>query len=342
MDFPKQIKQHKNESDSFAIILYKLKDLGIFRNMTQQDYGIDFELEIVENGCVCGHCVKIQVKSSENLRTDDSSHPIISGIKQSTLRYWAELSYNIPVIALCVDLKIETIYSTGALFWQSISLLNATDSSKSIKFNTFQRVEDLISEIRRIAIGYSLREALYAHKWLLRNLYDIFKMYMDSRWLDQGSQDVDLNFFRTYLEYARVILMHDICTNSMLKDVDESLLSYDYYYKKRKYEEPCNVEICCGLREIFLPVLNALESYRQRVLDTGYYWCYHDDDYLKLVLETRIPMIGTKEKLDSFNYDVFLSKQENCRFPYGLIDKIETKAKCKKGELLNYLLAKHC
>lgn len=310
MDFPKQIKQHKNESDSFAIILYKLKDLGIFRNMTQQDYGIDFELEIVENGRVCGHCVKIQVKSSENLRMDDSGRPIISGIKQSTLRYWAEISYSVPVIALCVDLNSEAIYSTGALFWQSVSLLDATDSSKSIRFNKIRRFEDLTSEIRRIANGYSLRDFLYAHKWLLRNLHNIFEMYMNSRWLDQGCQNVDLNLFRSYLEHARVILMQDICTKSMLKDVDESLLYYDYYYKNRKYEEPCNVEICCGLREIFLPVLNALESYRQRVLDTGYYWCYHDDDYLKLVLETRIPMIGTKEKLDSFNYDVFCQSRK--------------------------------
>lgn len=29
MDFPKRIKQHKSQSDSFAILLYKLKDLGI-------------------------------------------------------------------------------------------------------------------------------------------------------------------------------------------------------------------------------------------------------------------------------------------------------------------------
>ena len=48
MNFPKQIQQHKNESDSFAIILYKLRELGIFRNVTSQDYGIDFEIEVVE------------------------------------------------------------------------------------------------------------------------------------------------------------------------------------------------------------------------------------------------------------------------------------------------------
>lgn len=47
MDFPQIIKQHKNESDSFAIILYKLREIGIFRNVTESDYGIDFEIEVI-------------------------------------------------------------------------------------------------------------------------------------------------------------------------------------------------------------------------------------------------------------------------------------------------------
>lgn len=58
--------------------------------MTAQDYGIDFEIELVEDGRVCGHCVKVQVKSSENLYKDKDERPSIGGIKQTTLRYWAE------------------------------------------------------------------------------------------------------------------------------------------------------------------------------------------------------------------------------------------------------------
>ena len=30
MDLPNQIKQHKAESDSYAILLYHLRDVGIF------------------------------------------------------------------------------------------------------------------------------------------------------------------------------------------------------------------------------------------------------------------------------------------------------------------------
>ena len=64
MNFPKRIEQHKHESDSFAVILYKLKEIGIFRNITESDYGIDFEIEVVNGNQVEGHCIKVQVKSS--------------------------------------------------------------------------------------------------------------------------------------------------------------------------------------------------------------------------------------------------------------------------------------
>lgn len=60
MDFPKRIKQRKNESDSFAIILYKLREIGIFRNVTESDYGIDFEIEVVNGEKVEGHCIVLR------------------------------------------------------------------------------------------------------------------------------------------------------------------------------------------------------------------------------------------------------------------------------------------
>ena len=68
MDLPARIKQHKAESDSYAILLYKLRDIGIFRSVTDSDYGIDFEVEIVEETKVTGRYFKAQVKSSENLK----------------------------------------------------------------------------------------------------------------------------------------------------------------------------------------------------------------------------------------------------------------------------------
>lgn len=57
MEYPKRIKQHKNKSDSFIIVQYKLKDIGFFRNMTEHDYGIDFEIEVVIGTSVQGKTI---------------------------------------------------------------------------------------------------------------------------------------------------------------------------------------------------------------------------------------------------------------------------------------------
>src|ERR1700683_3097138 len=54
MDLPTRTKQKKAESESYAILLYKLRHLGIFRNLTESDYGIDFEIELVSDGSVTG------------------------------------------------------------------------------------------------------------------------------------------------------------------------------------------------------------------------------------------------------------------------------------------------
>ena len=191
MDYPKRIRQHKNESDSFAIILYKLKDIGIFRNITESDYGIDFEIEVVNGDRVEGHCVKVQVKSSDhlNVRVSDGQ-ATVGGIKQTTLNYWAELSYNVPVVAMAVDLSKEQIYVSDPLFWQCVTNIDCNErieeeevikpATKTIIFGNSCDNAESIARLRRIAKHYSLRDFLNAHKWILRNMKNIFQMLSKS------------------------------------------------------------------------------------------------------------------------------------------------------------------
>lgn len=341
MDFPQQIRQHKNESDSFAIVLYKLRELGIFRNVTTQDYGIDFEIELVEEGRVCGHCVKVQVKSSEKLYLDKYGRPTIGGIKQTTLRYWAELSYSIPVIALCVDLNSELVYSTGAIFWQAISLLDATERSKTIKFQKAMSIEELIGEIRSIANGFSLREELFAYKWILRNIKDIFELYTGSCWYDADSQTLDLTVFKLFLDNAKVILTPWISKIKTDHKAFEQLLTYDYYYIRSNCDDPHNRVIYEGLKYFFVQLLKMLDFNREKVLSSGYYWVYNDDDYLRLVIETQVPTFEDEKDLKNFNHDVFFNNENRTGSFYKYLDEIETTAQCKKGVLMKYLLGKH-
>ncbi len=115
--------------------MYKLRNLGIFRNLTENDYGIDFETEIVNKGRLTGKYVKVQVKSAEDtgLRKKDNV-PTVSGIKQSTLWYWTQLSFSTNILVFLVDIKSEAIYLTKPIFWQATRLIDGSNKTKTIEF----------------------------------------------------------------------------------------------------------------------------------------------------------------------------------------------------------------
>lgn len=283
MNFPKRITQHKNESDSFAIILYHLKGLGIFRNVTESDYGIDFEIELVEDDFVKGHAVKVQVKARETKNLWKKNGEVkICGIKQTSLNYWAELSYSMPVIAMAVDLGKEDIYVSEPLFWQSIQLLDATDDKKAIVIGKKKTDTEVIETIRRTALSCCLRDELYAHKWVLRNLSGILSMYDETLYCDVWCCNYEPHFFHEFLENSYSILP--------LKDKEyETLFKLDDYLKRSRCDELNNQVAKDGL-DILLPaILIILNKYRDRVLNSAYYWAEKDPEYLRLVYECRIP-----------------------------------------------------
>ena len=62
------------------------------------------------------------------------------------------------------------------------------------------------------------------------------------------------------------------------KDKDDLLFSYDYYYKKSDYDEPYNYVIYEGISTFLPDLLRLLDAYRERVLESGYFWVYNDDE----------------------------------------------------------------
>ena len=285
------------------------------------------------------------MKSSDNLYKGKDGNPALVAsskrLKQTTQRYWAELSYNIPVIALCVDLSTETVYMTEPLFWDSVVLLDATESTKTIKFRCDLDDDVILERVRDIAKGYSLREELYGHKWLLRNICQIFEMYTDSWWLDRCCQNIDVEFFKTFLDNVRVFMLPVLQKNKSMDAGTEQLFTYDYYYKKSDYDEPYNYVIYEGLRKFFLGLLRLLDFYRGRVLASGYFWVYNDDEYLKLVAETEIPTFENEKELEDFNFDEYFRKQKKSGWFTDCLATIEETAKCEKNELMGYLIGKY-
>ena len=310
MDFPKRIKQHKNESDSFAIILYKLREIGIFRNVTESDYGIDFEIEVVNGDKVEGHCIKVQVKSSDNLNIRTDGVATVGGIQQSSLNYWAEISYSLPVVAIAVDVLSETIYVSEALFWQTISKLDNTSSSKTIEFGDCHDDKINIAKLRRLAYGYGLRDFIYAHKWIMRNIRQVFETYVDAKWYDHDCQNIDMNFFKSFLENCKVLLYFDETFYMANKKNFDKMFDYNILQRKSNYEDALyNYIVKDAVEPLLIPLANTLTHFRDEILSSMYYWLEKDSEYLRLAFNTNWPRFTVADELKKVDFDNFYASQ---------------------------------
>ena len=101
---PNRPEQHINEQKSIAILLYSLRNFGIVRSISSNDYGIDLEYEFVHNQQVTGRIIKIQLKAKKKVNQTKEGYITVNKLKQSTLNYWAELSYYTNVFIVLVDL----------------------------------------------------------------------------------------------------------------------------------------------------------------------------------------------------------------------------------------------
>jgi hypothetical protein len=344
MDFPKRIKQHKSQSDSFAILLYKLKDLGIFRNATENDYGIDFEIEIVFKDRVIGRYLKAQVKSAEELYIRADEKPTVGGIKQTTLSYWTELCFRTHVIVFAVDLKTEKIYFTKSIFWQATTLLDGSEKSKTIEFlpaidlskgfpsktpeeaKTLEKTENFLSTtlIQKIAFQSSIVDILYAHKSILRNIHAVYELYTDTWHYDAWTEVQALDIFKTVLECAK-ILIDEVPKNDLSDEEYKNLFNFEYWAQITdwSHDEVSN-EVAKKPLKIILPLLlDKIQYYSTLVLNGAYYWIHKDIPYLKLIFKTAIPEERTHENMIHINYDSteFENQEDFELFIHEVIEK---------------------
>ena len=347
MDFPKRIKQHKAQSDSFAILLYKLKDLGIFRNVTENDYGIDFEIEIVINERLIGRYIKAQVKSAENIYIRKDGTPTVGGIKQSTLKYWTELSFRSHIVVFAVDLTTEKIYSTKSIFWQATRLIDSSDNTKSIEFlpaiditelnddiKKKEKIESLFSSllVKTVAFNSSITDIIYAHKTLLRNIKSVFELYAETWHYDAWTEVQQVDIFKTVLEFSQILIGFDLPEklNDISDEERENLFSFDYWARKTdwSYEEVSNQVAKTPLKAIYPLLLDRLQRYSDLVIEGAYYWMNKDITYLKLVQETVIPSSREHDKIIYIDCDEANFKNQESFYEFIL--EIENKFKTDK------------
>ena len=294
VDFPKRTRQQKSEAHSYAVLLYKLRNLGIFRNLTENDYGIDFELELVVNDEVRGQLVKLQVKAAENLKLRADQTPTISGIKQSTLAYWCELSFRNNVIAYAVDLATETVYVSENLFWQATKLIDGGDKTKTIEFLAAGEDGQQTAELATIIQGIAPTAAdqVFAHTLALRRLGDFLTLLIDADHYDAGSELHQPDHFRELLETARYLLWWR--SDKLWSDPKDRKhwTRYDYWAEKSEADGwgELSYHTVKPVLGVLVPAMvRELRNYRKGVLDGRYYWANRKPEYLELVFRTEIP-----------------------------------------------------
>lgn len=307
MNLPKLIEQKQSESESYAILLYALRKLGIFRNVTENDYGIDFEIELVINGKVTGRYIKVQVKSREDLVVRQDGVPTVGGVKQSTLFYWTELSYSTHVLLFLVDLKTEEIYMSRPLFWQATKLIDASEKSKTIECIPFSSGEVDSLKTRNAVIGCltmafalspTVREQMSMHTIALRMLSSFLKLYSDVFWLDHHLPIDDPEILRQYLEVCVCLIQDKEALLSKLPEEDlERWASYAHWHGKSQCEAPLHYE-CRELMKHSMPMLlAALTKLRATVAAGAYYWTNKNPEYLRMTLRYNVPVAQDHEGL---------------------------------------------
>lgn len=283
---PSRPIQHIQEQRSFAILLFKLREIGIFRDQTVNDYGIDFELELIDENHLTGRFIKVQVKARSSVTCNDDGTISVSGIKQSTLFYWAEMSFSAPVVIAIVDTTSHDIFISNPIFWQCIESLDATNSTKTLHIPSEilgekNNLECAIDSIQKIGLLSSVRDELS----LASHAMKMFKSYCDllvdvchyDFHMPVDETDVLEDLFETCsklnIENITLEKKSDLSSEMICNIYNIKWWCQNYNFEYFGYiEGPPNATMKEPLRFLLPRLLEYLKKYRSQILKSGSYW----------------------------------------------------------------------
>ncbi len=286
IEFPKRTIQHQNEYESMAVLLYHLKKKGIIRSFREDDYGIDLEYEFVYGSAVIGKSIKIQLKSSDNLKINKDGIPKIYNIKQSTLNYWAEISYRTNVILVAVNLSNERIYCSTPLFWKIIKKIDHTKRDKNISLIGGKEITNEITcaLIDSFALAPVAHEIILNQKIALQYLEEIFQFCYEVTFHDQFLEVDDTSILKNILDICSVLLWNVDVESCLKKFKGASKWNeISFFHKNSKDGTLKYCYLNKPLEIIISLLLKKLIELRKSVLDSFIYWIVNDKDYLEMI-----------------------------------------------------------
>lgn len=110
---------------SVSLEISKLK--MIFREQPTDDYGIDGQIETLENGYATGKLIAVQIKSGESFFKETTENHIVFRGEKKHYNYW--INHSLPVIIVLYNPADELCY------WQIVNADTATLTEKNWKIN---------------------------------------------------------------------------------------------------------------------------------------------------------------------------------------------------------------
>lgn len=137
----------------------------IFREQPTDDYGVDAQIETIENGYATGKLIAVQIKSGESFFNETTSESIIFRGERKHYDYW--LNHSLPVIIVLYNPTNDTCY------WNVVNSKTATLTSKNWKIevpfsNLLEKAKPKLFELADNLTEYEKKfnTFLFAKPWM--------------------------------------------------------------------------------------------------------------------------------------------------------------------------------
>ena len=150
----------------------------LFREQFLHDYGIDAQVEIVDDGKPTGDLIAIQIKSGSSYFSEKNDTDIIYRTDDKHIQYWS--SHALPVIIVLYH------PNTDILFWESVTKDTVVSTGKGWKINIPK--DQVLSANTLSALKALTQPPPYIQK--------LNKLRLDKGWID-----LVLNGELVYIEY---------------------------------------------------------------------------------------------------------------------------------------------
>lgn len=303
-EYPKHVLQHQMESKSLSIFLYHMKEYGIVRDIRQSDYGIDLEYEFTKKHeelnyqSVIGKSIKIQLKARNGVKKGRGGY-FVNNIKQSTLIYWAEISYSTNVLVVLVDVITERIYFSWPVFWEATTQITKNVQKGKIQvYCSTLSPESSPAFIDSLTLAPSITNLLDMFKLYLINFEGFYELYYSAKYNDSMGDlfdtDKKIQNFKLLLEIANILLWDNIKMKS------EYQFTIDSFINKTPDKRAWNADMIPHINRLLFEINKQIKFIRDSIIKAFPYWVCKNEEILEFAFTHDISLLVNEKESDAF------------------------------------------